>query len=192
MSEDASAHVPTDLAALAAGLSAEGSEAIAGLPPVHLWRPAYCGEVDILITADGVWLHEGAPIRRPALVRLFSTVLRLDPDGYHLVTPTEKLRIKVEDAPFSAIRVDQVGEALRFETNAGDIVDAGPGHALSMVASHDGAIRPYLHVRRGLLARLTRAVYYELAAMAEPGGPGDGSMGVWSQGEWFPLGSPEQ
>jgi hypothetical protein len=93
---------------------------------VHLWHPAHCGEIDIRIRKDGVWFHEGTPIGREALVRLFSTVLRLDPDGYHLVTPVEKLKIQVEDAPFIATRVDRDGRGLRFETNVGDVVEAGP------------------------------------------------------------------
>src|SRR5665213_1239057 len=97
-----------------------------GLPPVHLWHPAHCGEIDIVIKKSGVWLHEGTPIGREALVRLFSTVLRRDPEGFVLVTPAEKLAITVEDAPFVAVRVDKVGETLRFLTNVGDVVEAGP------------------------------------------------------------------
>src|SRR5207237_7063551 len=105
-----------------------------GLPPVHLWNPARCGDIDIVIKRDGLWLHEGAPIGREAMVRLFSTVLRRDPDGFHLVTPAEKLKIEVEDAPFVATRLDQViedgrGPVLRFQTNVGDQDDAGPDHA---------------------------------------------------------------
>ena len=96
-----------------------------GLPPVHLWNPAHCGEIDIVIKASGVWLHEGTPIGRPALVRLFSTVLRKDPDGFHLVTPVEKLKITVEDAPFVAVGVERLEEALAFTTNVGDVVEAG-------------------------------------------------------------------
>src|ERR1700678_272849 len=98
-----------------------------GLPPVHLWNPAHCGAIDIVIRRSGLWVHEGAPIGREALVRLFSTILRKDPDGFHLVTPVEKMRITVEDAPFVAVRVDQVRDAagrhaLRFLTNVGDEV----------------------------------------------------------------------
>ena len=85
-----------------------------GLPPVHLWNPAHCGEIDIVIKRNGLWFHEGAPIGREALVRLFSTVLRKDPDGFCLVTPVEKMKITVEDAPFVAVRVDRAGEALTF------------------------------------------------------------------------------
>src|SRR5579863_9681626 len=98
-----------------------------GLPPVHLWHPEHCGEIDIVIKRNGLWFHEGGPIGREALVRLFSTVLRKDPDGFCLVTPAEKLRITVEDAPFVAVRVDRAksvsgGEALKFLTNVGDEV----------------------------------------------------------------------
>ncbi len=107
-----------------------------GLPPVHLWNPAHCGEIDIVIKADGTWRHEGSPIGRAPLVRLFSTVLRLDPDGYHLVTPVEKLKITVEDSPFIAVAVERIeGETpvFRFTTNVGDEVDLDPDHPLRVV-----------------------------------------------------------
>lgn len=161
-----------------------------GLPPVHLWNPAHCGDIDIVIKRDGTWFHEGTPIGREALVRLFSTVLRLDPDGLHLVTPAEKLRITAEDAPFVAVRVDREGENLVFTTNVGDRVTAGPGHAVRVTAepgSDEPA--PYLHVRRGLEARINRPVFYELVEMAEeretPDGP---QLGVTSGGAFFPVG----
>src|SRR5215831_17812797 len=101
-----------------------------GLPPVHLWNPAHCGEIDIVIRKDGSWIHEGGRIGREALVRLFSTVLRKDDDGIYLVTPVEKMKITVEDAPFVAVRVDREGGALKFLTNVGDEVTAGPEHAI--------------------------------------------------------------
>jgi hypothetical protein len=157
-----------------------------GLPPVHLWHPEHCGEIDIRIRRDGLWFHEGTPIGREALVRLFSTVLRLDPDGYHLVTPVEKLKITVEDAPFMAVRVDRIDDALRFLTNVGDLVEAGPDNRLRVTTDAvTGEPAPYLHVRRGLEARLTRPVFYELVEMAQER---DGRMGVASDGEWFDLG----
>jgi uncharacterized protein len=160
-----------------------------GLPPVHLWDPPDCGDIDIRIARDGTWFHEGTPIGRAPLVRLFSTILRLDPDGYRLVTPVEKMRIRVEDVPFIAIRVDRVGEALVFVTNVGDAVEAGPDNRLRVEATPDtGEPRPYLHVRRGLEARLTRPVFYELVEMATvretPDGP---QYGVTSNGAWFPV-----
>ena len=160
-----------------------------GLPPVHLWNPAHSGEIDIVIQKDGAWRHEGALIGREALVRLFSTVLRKDPDGYWLVTPVEKMKITVEDAPFVAVRVDRDGDVLRFVTNVGDEVVAGPEHAIRVETALDGEPRPYLHVRRGLEALIGRAVFYELVAMAQeratPQGP---QLGVSSGGAWFPLG----
>lgn len=160
-----------------------------GPPPVHLWNPAHCGEIDIRILRSGRWMHEGTPIGREALVQLFASVLRLDPDGFHLVTPVEKLRIAVDDAPFIAVRVDRAGDDLRFLTNVGDEVVAGPEHRLRVTTDPEtGEPAPYLHVRRGLQARLSRPVFYELVDMAETRG---GEMGVASGGEWFALGPAE-
>ncbi len=165
-----------------------------GLPPVHLWNPAHCGEIDIVIRRNGQWLHEGTPIGREALVRLFSTVLRKDPDGIYLVTPVEKMKITVEDAPFVAVRVDRAknesgGEALRFLTNVGDVVEAGPENAIRVETDPGGEPHPYLHVRRGLEALIARPVFYELVEMAQeretPDGP---QLGVSSNGAWFPVG----
>jgi hypothetical protein len=160
-----------------------------GLPPVHLWNPAHCGEIDIVIKKSGLWFHEGSPIGREALVRLFSTVLRKDPDGIYLVTPVEKMKIVVEDAPFVAVRVDRVGEGLRFLTNVGDEVEAGPDNAIRVEADIGGEPHPYLHVRRGLEALIARPVFYELVEMAEERDTPDGPrLGVWSNGVWFPVG----
>ena len=164
-----------------------------GWPPVHLWHPAHCGEIDIVIRRDGTWMHEGTPIGREALVRLFSTVLRLDPDGYHLVTPAEKLKITVEDAPFLAVRVDREAGMLRFTTNVGDVVEAGPEHGLRVESDPEtGEPAPYLHVRRGLEARLTRPVFYEVVEMAEPRDTAEGRVfGVSSGGAWWPVAPAE-
>lgn len=159
-----------------------------GLPPVHLWNPERSGEIDIVIRPDGRWVHEGSVIGREALVRLFSTILRKDPDGYWLVTPVEKLRVTVEDAPFVAVRVDRVGEALRFETNVGDVIEAGPENAVRVETAPDGEPRPYVHIRRGLEALIARPVFYELAELAEDRG---GQLGVTSNGVWFPIGPAE-
>ena len=161
-----------------------------GLPPVHLWNPANCGEIDIVIKRNGLWFHEGTPIGREALVRLFSTVLRKDPDGFYLVTPVEKMKIKVEDAPFVAVRVDRDGEALRFLTNVGDEVVAGPENAIRVETDAEGEPRPYLHVRRGLEALISRPVFYELVEMAqERATPHGRRLGVSSNGAWFELGA---
>ena len=161
-----------------------------GLPPVHLWNPAHCGEIDIVIKKNGLWFHEGTPIGREALVRLFSTVLRKDPDGFHLVTPVEKMKITVEDAPFIATRVDRVGEALRFITNVGDEVEAGLENAIRVeIDAATGEPRPYLHVRRGLEALIARPVFYELVDIAAERDTPDGPrLGVSSNGAWFPVG----
>jgi hypothetical protein len=165
-----------------------------GLPPVHLWNPARCGDIDIVIRRSGTWVHEGSPIGREALVRLFSTILRKDPDGFHLVTPVEKMRITVEDAPFVAVRVNQVNDAagrrvLRFLTNVGDEVDAGPDNPIRVeIDAETGEPRPYVHVRRGLEALIARPVFYEIAELAEeresPGGP---TLCVESGGAWFAV-----
>ena len=161
-----------------------------GLPPVHLWNPPNCGEIDIVIRKDGTWFHEGTPIGREALVRLFSTVLRKDPDGFHLVTPVEKMKITVEDAPFIATRVDREGEALKFLTNVGDEVTAGPENEIRVeMDAQTGEPRPYLHVRRGLEALIARPVFYELVEMAKERQTADGPrLGVESAGAWFPVG----
>jgi hypothetical protein len=157
---------------------------------VHLWNPASCGAIDIVIRRDGVWLHEGSPIGRKELVRLFSTVLRKDPDGYWLVTPVEKLRIEVEDAPFRAVRVDRRDGALVFTTDVGDEVAAGPDDPLRVETDPvTGEPHPYVHVRRGLEARIERPVFYELVELAEERDGGDGpQLGVTSNGAFFPLG----
>jgi hypothetical protein len=161
-----------------------------GLPPVHLWNPAHCGEIDIVIRKDGLWFHEGSPIGREALVRLFSTVLRKDPDGFHLVTPVEKMKITVEDAPFIATRVDREGGTLKFLTNVGDEVEAGPDNEIRIEMDQaTGEPRPYLHVRRGLDALIARPVFYELVEMAQERETADGPrLGVESNGAWFPVG----
>jgi uncharacterized protein len=176
------------LAQLIAAAQSAGEGAGRALPPVHLWNPPHCGDIDILIRKDGLWMHEGTPIGRPELVRLFSTVLRKDPDGIHLVTPGEKLKVQVEDAPFVAVRVDRRDEALAFTTNVGDRVEAGPDHSIRVAAGADGEPRPYLHVRGGLEALIARSVFYELVAMGEPR---DGRLGISSHGAWFDLGPLE-
>jgi hypothetical protein len=165
-----------------------------GLPPVERWNPSHCGEIDIRIARDGTWFHLGTPIGRKELVRLFSTILRKDPDGYHLVTPVEKMRISVEDVPFLAVllNVEGEGEAQRlcFTTNVGDETIAGPSNPVRVESNPTtGEPAPYVHVRRGLEARISRAVFYELANLAVPGaGAQSGNLGVWSDGMFFPLG----
>jgi hypothetical protein len=141
------------------------------------------------IARDGTWYHQGCPIGREAMVRLFSTLLRREPDGRHvLVTPVEKLDIAVEDAPFVATAMTREGEGadarIAFRLNTGEPVPLDGEHRLRLAKADDGP-RPYLHVRAGLEALIARPVYYELADLAEPG-TGD-VPGVWSNGVHFPL-----
>jgi hypothetical protein len=155
------------------------------LPPVERWDPPHCGDSEMRIARDGAWFHQGSPIRRPELVRLFSTILRREADGgYVLVTPAEKLAIAVEDAPFVAVEMKREGDGraarLAFRLNTGDVVVAGPGHPLRLTDE-----RPYLHVRGGLDALVARPVYYELAELALAGG--DAPPGVWSDGAFFAM-----
>lgn len=158
-----------------------------GLPPVHLWHPEHCGDIDIVIRADGVWMHEGSPIGRNELVRLFSTVLRKDPDGYHLVTPVEKLKITVEDLPFRAVAMRREGDALIFTTDVGDEVTASEADAIVVETDPaTGEPAPRIHVRRDLWARIARSVFYEMVEMAQEV---DGRLVVRSGGQVFSLGA---
>jgi hypothetical protein len=174
---------PTGLA----GVTATARQAPGrGLPPVHLWRPDHCGQIDIVIRRDGVWLHEGAPIGRSELVRLFSTVLRKDPDGYCLVTPVEKLGLKVEDLPFRAVAVAREDDRLVFTTDVGDLVVAGPEHPIEVETDPvTGEPAPALRVRADLWARIARPVFYELVETAEVE---EGRLTVRSAGAAFALG----
>lgn len=157
-----------------------------GLPPVHLWNPAHCGEINIVIRRDGVWMHDNAPIGRAELVRLFSTVLRKDADGYVLVTPGEKLAITVEDLPFRAVSMEQRGEALVFTTDVGDETEAGSAHPICVETDPiSGEPAPSVHVRADLWARITRPVFYELVELARVE---EGRLTVRSQGQAFGLG----
>lgn len=168
------------------------------LPPVDQWNPEHCGDSEMRIAADGMWFHQGSPIGRPNMVRLFSTILRREPDGgYVLVTPVEKLTIMVEDAPFVAVEMKTEGDGpdsrLAFRLNTGDLVTAGPDHPLRFAPpggsdDRDGP-RPYLHVRgtigAGLEALVARSVYYDLAERAIAGD--DTAPGIWSDGAFFPF-----
>lgn len=165
------------------------------LPPVEKWNPDYCGELDLLIRRDGSWIHEGTPIGRARLVRLFSTVLKREGDRYYLVTPVEKLGIRVEDAPFVAVLMESIdaGEAqkLVFTTNVGDGIVAGPDHRLVFREYEQTGERvPYIEVRAGLEALVARSVYYDLVALGETRQTdGVDEFGVWSSGVFFPFGA---
>ena len=186
-----SAPAPTDLAALSLADIARLAEA-RQLPPVESWNPRHCGHSGMRIARDGTWFHEGRPIGRPAMVRLFSTILRREADGGHvLVTPVEKLDIDVEDAPFVAVELRSEGtgqgRSLAFRLNTGDVLLAGPDHRLRF-ESHDDGPHPYLEVRGGLDALVARPVYYELANLALE--EGADPPGLWSCGQFFPMDAP--
>ena len=164
------------------------------LPSVEKWNPAHCGHSEMRIAKDGTWFHQGSPISRPAMVRLFSTVLRREPDGSHvLVTPVEKLEIDVERTAFRATEMQTEGSDrdrnIAFKLDSGDIVVAGPSNRIGVVETQSGP-SPRLQVRHGLEAELSRAVYYELAeiALAE----GHDPTGIWSRQEFFALGGTDQ
>src|SRR6201984_1341225 len=159
---------------------AGGLEAIAGaarragakgLPPVHLWNPPFCGDIDMRIASDGTWFYMGTPIGRPALVRLFSTILKRENGKHFLVTPVEKVGIRVDDAPFLAVEMleerDESGTRLRFRTNVADWVAGDSTHLWRFKAAADGGLTPYLHVRADLWAKVTRAIYYDLVDKGE-------------------------
>ena len=179
---------PPELASLSLAQIAELAAA-QKLPPVTEWEPEATGHSEMRIAADGRWFHQGSPIARPAMVRAFSTLLRLEQDNsFALVTPYQKLTIEVEDAPFVAVDVESEGAGqdrrLGFRLNTDHLVVADERHELSFSADPDDP-RPYLHVRDGLEAVCARTVYYRLAEMAieEAGDP----FGLWSEGAFFPV-----
>jgi uncharacterized protein len=185
------------------GLTAAASEAVkadrAGkaLPPVHLWNPPFCGDLDMRIASDGTWYYMGTPIGRPALVRLFSTILKREGDKHFLVTPVEKVGIRVDDAPFLAVEMtkemDQRGRLLNFRTNVDDWVPCDSAHRLRFEAAADGGLTPYLHVRSELWAKVTRALYYDLVDMGEERVvDGREMFGITSAGEFFAMADAQQ
>jgi uncharacterized protein len=177
--------------------AASGKSGGKGLPPVHLWNPPFCGDLDMRIAGDGTWFYMGTPIGRPALVRLFSTILKREDGKHFLVTPVEKVGIRVDDAPFLAVEMlketDARGRLLRFRTNVDDWVDCDAGHRMRFEAAADGGLTPYLHVRADLWAKVTRAVYYDLVDMGEERVvDGRAMFGVASAGEFFAMADAEQ
>ncbi|MES1197112.1 MAG: DUF1285 domain-containing protein [Pseudomonadota bacterium] len=167
-----------------------GTSAEQKLPPVESWHPAHCGDIGLEIRRDGTWAQEGVRITRESLVKLFASILRKDEDGEtYLVTPVEKVRVRVADAPFLAVRADRLGEGrgqtIAFTTNVGDVVVADAAHPIRVVTSETGEPRPYVLVRGRLEARILRAPFLELAEWSEPR---DDKLGVWSAGAFFPIG----
>jgi len=177
------------LEGIGAGLPRENK----GPPPVERWNPPFCGDIDMRIAADGTWFYQKTPIGRLTLVKLFASVLRREGDKYFLVTPVEKVGIVVDDAPFLAVEMSasdgEAGRVLRFRTNVDDWIAAGPDHALRFeTQSETGGLKPYLHVRRDLWAKVTRALFYDLVALGEERDvQGTRMFGVFSQGEFFAM-----
>ena len=177
------------LEAIAAGLPRENK----GLPPAERWNPPFCGDIDMRIGTDGTWFYQKTPIGRPALVKLFASVLKREGEKYFLVTPVEKVGIVVDDAPFIAVEMNTSGgnngRVLQFRTNVDDWIPAGPDHALRFEPQpKTGGLKPYLHVRRDLWAKVTRALFYDLVALGEECDVNGKMMfGVFSQGEFFAM-----
>jgi uncharacterized protein len=173
-------------AAVVAPEKGRGKRPSASLPKLNL-----CGDIGLKIGRDGTWYYQGGPIGRKGLVKLFASVLRLEPDGnYYLVTPVEKVPIAVEAMPFVAVEMARTGsgesQSLSFRSNVDDLVIAGPEHPLGFEPGSRGSFTPFVVVRDGLKARLARPVYYELAALATERAGGQG-FGVWSGGQFFPF-----
>jgi hypothetical protein len=173
--------------------SAAQRAAVKGPPPVHLWNPPYCGDIDMRIATDGTWHYLKSPIGRPALVKLFASVLKKEGDKYFLVTPVEKCGIAVDDAPFLAVemRIDERSgiRNLHFRTNVDEWIECGADHALRFVAEPaTGGLKPYLHVRRDLWAKVSRPLFYDLVALGEEREiDGQRMFGVASQGAFFVM-----
>ena len=164
-----------------------------GPPPVHLWNPAFCGDIDMRIAADGTWFYQGTPIGRPALVKLFASILKREGEKYFLVTPVEKCGITVDDAPFMAVelRIEDgaTGRQLCFRTNVDDWVACGPDHPLRFEPeATTGGLKPYLHIRSDLWAKVTRAVFYDLVDLGEAREiAGTLMFGVASAGQFYAM-----
>lgn len=181
------AATPDSLIAAATAAQKEGK-----LPPVDQWNPPFCGDLDMEIRRDGTWFYEGTPIGRKPLVRLFSTILKHEGDAYFLVTPVEKVGLRVEDAPFVAIDIEAAGkgrdQVIRFTTNVGDQILAGPDNAIRVVRDETGEPSPYIHVRAGLDALIDRKSFYRLVDLGEAHDvDGVAWFGVWSQGLFFRI-----
>lgn len=177
------------------GLAAEAARAAKSgkLPPVHLWNPPFCGDLDMRIARDGTWFYQGTPIGRPALVRLFSTILKREDGKYYLVTPAEKVGITVDDAPFVAVDVTVTGEGaaqvLRFETNVGDHVEAGPENPVRVTRDPGtGEPAPYVMVRAGQEALIDRKTFYRLVELGvQAAHEGEDWFGIRSRNCFFPM-----
>ncbi len=160
-----------------------------GPPPVHLWNPPFCGDIDMRIARDGTWFYLGTPIGRHELVKLFSSIIRKDGDDYFLVTPVEKVGIRVDDAPFVAVDFNPAEGGLEFVTNVGDKAIAGPEHPIRVVRDPlTGEPSPYVLIRRNLEALIDRKSFYRLVELGQTEKvQGEDWFGVRSGGEFFPI-----
>jgi uncharacterized protein len=183
-----------DLESITGALAGTGTRA----PPVELWDPPFCGDLDMRIAADGTWFYLKTPIGRPALVRLFASVLKREGDDYFLVTPVEKCGIHVDDAPFLAVELKvengPAGQVLSFRTNVDDWVASGPRHELRFdLEAGTAGLKPYLHVRRDLWAKVRRALFFDLVDLGEEREiDGRAMFGVSSMGAFFPMAPADQ
>lgn len=201
MSNSTATSAPSGLESLFAALGPIGSgDGPAPARPVENWNPDFCGDIDMRIAADGTWFYMGTPIGRPALVKLFASILRKDPERFVLVTPVERVGISVEDAPFIAVEMAVGGDGagagagdgqtLSFRTNVDDVVTVGPEHPLRFERDAEGGLKPYVRVRGELWALVKRALMYDLVALGEERPAADGGeaeFGVRSNGAFFPM-----
>jgi hypothetical protein len=176
--------------------SAEGLmsavRAVKGPPPVHLWNPPFCGDIDMRIARDGTWFYLGTPIGRAPMVKLFSSILKREGDDYFLVTPVEKVGIKVDDAPLLAVDFTATGtgrdQVLTFTTKTEDVVTAGAEHPITVRLAQNGEPAPYIHVRRGLNALIDRKSFYRLVELGcHEGDSRESWFGIWSDGQFFRM-----
>lgn len=172
--------------------SARAAQKDGKMPPVHLWNPPFCGDLDMEIRRDGTWFYLGTPIGRHALVKLFSSILKLEDGKYFLVTPVEKVGIRVVDAPFVAVDMEAAGEGagrvITFTTHVDDVVIAGPEHPIRVSRDAGGEPSPYIMVRDGLEALIDRKTFYRMIDLGEAHEvDGTDWFGVWSSGEFFPI-----
>ena len=180
----------TTAAPSAESLASAASRAGArGPAPVHLWDPPFCGDLDMRIARDGTWFHEGTPIGRERMVKLFASILKREGDRHYLVTPVEKVGITVDDAPFVAVDVARDEEGLRFTTNLGELAVAGPEHPIRVIRDPEtGEPSPYIEIRSGLEALIDRKSFYRLVELGETA-PHENEdwFGVRSNGVFFPI-----
>ena len=194
MAETDKTHNPAALDSFAGAARSAGKK---GPPPVHLWNPPYCGEIDMRIASDGTWFYQKTPIGRLPLVKLFASVLKREDGRYFLVTPVEKCGLTVDDAPFLAVEMEVAetpdGRALHFRTNVDDWVTCGSANALRFEPeAQTGGLKPYLHVRRDLWAKVSRTLFYDLVELGEEREVNGAAMfGVVSSGVFFPMAGAE-